>query len=139
MSERIAIVVSEFYYDIAEDMLNAAEAKIKEWGATVSNVFKVKGSFDMVLPVQKLIQRKDVDAVVVLGAIVKGETKHDEIIAQAIASKILDISVETEKPIGFGISGPGMNLGQAKVRAGDSAENAVNSVIQNLRGLSELK
>ena len=138
MNERIAVIVSMYYEELAEEMLEAAEKKIKEEKAKVAFVFRVRGSFDVALPAKKLLQRKDVDALIALGSVVTGETAHDLIVAENAARKLIDLSTELEKPVGLGISGPKMNYEQAKNRAKDFAEGAVEAVLMNLRGLKEL-
>jgi 6,7-dimethyl-8-ribityllumazine synthase len=88
----------------------------------------------MGLAIKKLLQRKDVDGVIALGAVIEGETEHDDIVIQNAARKIADLSVEHDKPVGLGISGPGMTRLQAEDRI-ERAKAAVEAVVKLHRRL----
>ena len=144
MDEKInlGIVVSEWNADITEMMLSRALAHAKFLGADVRYVFRVPGAFDAPLAVQNLIERKDVDAVATLGAVVEGGTDHDEIVAQHAARKIMDLSLQFRKPVSLGISGPGMSRPQGQERIDDYARRAVESavkLVKRTRVLAEKK
>jgi 6,7-dimethyl-8-ribityllumazine synthase len=81
----------------------------------------------MPLVIKELLKRKDVDGVVTLGAVIEGETEHDQIVIQHASRKITDLAVEFEKPVALGISGPGMTRLQAQDRI-EKAKAAVESV-----------
>ena len=83
----------------------------------------------MGLAVKKLLENKDINGVIALGAVIEGETKHDEIVIQHAARKIADLSIEYEKPIGLGITGPGMTRLQAQDRI-NRAKTAVETVVK---------
>ena len=82
----------------------------------------------MPLIIDTFLEKKDVDGVVTLGAVIKGQTKHDEVIANSTARNIARLSLKHQKPVSFGISGPGMSERQAYARIRMVAENAVNAV-----------
>ena len=88
----------------------------------------IRDSFDMPLIIDKLLEKKDVDGVVTLGAVIKGKTKHDEIIADSTARNIAKLSLKHQKTVSLGISGPGMSERQAYARIVTVSENAVNAV-----------
>jgi 6,7-dimethyl-8-ribityllumazine synthase len=131
---KIAAVVSEFNYDITMMMLERAKEHAQFLGADITHIVKVPGVFDMPLPVKVLIERKDVDGVIAIGAVIEGETKHDDIVIQHATRKISDLSVEYKKPIGLGITGPGMSRLQAQDRI-DNAKSAVEAVVKLHRRL----
>jgi len=131
---RIGAVVSEFNYDITMMMLERAKEHAQFLGADITHIVKVPGVFDMPLPVKVLIERKDIDAIIVLGAVIEGETKHDDIVIQHATRKIADLSVEYKKPVGLGITGPGMSRLQAQDRI-DNAKSAVEAVVKLHRRL----
>lgn len=133
----IAIVVSEFNFDITTMMLEQAKVHAEFLGANISHVVSVPGVFDMPLAVKGLLRRKDVDGVVTLGAVIEGETAHDEIVIQHASRKITDLSVEFEKPVSLGITGPGMSRLQAEDRI-DRAKAAVESVVKMHRKIREI-
>lgn len=126
---QIGIVASEFHHDIVMEMINLAQEHAKFLDAEVTKIIKVPGVFDMPLAVKKLLKDEDIDAVVTLGAVIEGETEHDEIVIQHTARKITDLSVEFNKPVGLGITGPGMTRLQASTRI-DRAKAAVESVVK---------
>ena len=82
-----------------------------------------------------MLKRKDIDGVVALGAVIEGETEHDDIVIQHAARKIADLSIEYDKPVGLGITGPGMSRLQAQDRI-DRAKTAVEAVVKLHRRLN---
>jgi len=134
---RVAIVASEYNYDVTLLMLERAKDEIEFLGATLGPVVKTPGVFDMPLAVQALYRRKDVDAVVALGAVIEGETDHDEVVMNQASRKLTDLSVEHGKPLGLGISGPGETRLQAQDRI-ENAGNAVRAAVKMVRRLREI-
>ncbi len=134
---RVALVASEFNYDVSMMMLERAREEVTFLGATVGPVVKTPGVYDMPLAVKALFERADVDAVVTLGAVIEGETDHDQVVMNQAARKLTDLSVEYGKPVGLGVSGPGETRLQAQDRI-ENAANAVRAVVKMLGRLREL-
>ena len=134
----LGIVVSEYNYDITMMMLERAKEHAKFLGADVKYMLKAPGTFDIPILVRKLLEKKDVDAVVTLGAVIEGETEHDEIVMQNAARKIEDLSVEFGKPVTLGISGPGESRLQAEARI-EKARDAVEAAVKLVRRLREIE
>jgi len=126
---RIGAVVSEFNYDITMIMLERAKEHAKFLGAEITKIVQVPGVFDMGLPVKKLLEKKDIDGVIAIGAVIEGETGHDEIVIHNATRKIADLSIDYDKPVGLGISGPGMTRLQAEERI-ERAKSAVEAVVK---------
>ncbi len=126
----IAIVVSEFNEDVTFRMLSVAEEKAKKMKLKITYTCKVPGAFDMPIVIDALLQKKDVDGVVTLGAIIKGQTKHDEVIAHSTANALTALSIKYQKPVSLGITGPGMQDRHAYARIRPVAERAVESVVK---------
>ena len=124
----IAIVVSEFNQQITSKMLDIALQKAKSLNLNIKYTCKVPGVFDMPLVIDTLLQKKEVDAVVTLGAVIKGQTKHDELITNVTARALMDLSIKYQKPVTLGITGPGMTNRQAQARIRPVAEKAVDAV-----------
>ena len=124
----IAIVVSEFNNEITSKMLDVAVEKAKDLKLNIKYTCKVPGVFDMPIVIDSLLKKKEVDAVVTLGAVIKGQTKHDELITNAIVRAITDLSLKYQKPVTLGITGPGMSDRQAQARIRPVAERAVEAV-----------
>ena len=133
----IAIVHSEFYPEISARMLDIARKKAGSLGITVSRVAGVPGVFDIPLVADALLARPDIDGAVVLGAVIKGATKHDEVITHAVAASVLGISLRRSKPVALGISGPAMQERQAYARIRPVAEHAVGAVLASHIALQE--
>ena len=131
---RIGAVVSEFHYDITMMMLERAKEHAQFLGSEITQIVKVPGVFDMGLAVKKLLEREDIDGVVTLGAVIEGETEHDEIVIQHATRKIADLALEYDKPVGLGITGPGMTRLQAEERI-ERAKAAVEAVVKLHRRL----
>jgi 6,7-dimethyl-8-ribityllumazine synthase len=124
----IGIVVSKFNSEITSKSFEAAKKEIKSQGDFVFEVIEVFGAFDSPLAVQRLYSNPAIDAVIVLGAIIKGETKHDEAIAFTTLKSLQELSLMHRKPLGLGITGPGMSLNQAIERAENTGINAFKAV-----------
>ncbi|MCP8304109.1 MAG: 6,7-dimethyl-8-ribityllumazine synthase [archaeon] len=136
---QVALVVSEFNFDISYLMLERAKEHATFLGAQITYICKAPGSFDMPLLIQSLLEKKDVSAVVTLGAIVEGETRHDEIIAQHVTRKITDLSIQYRKPVSLGVSGPGMTRIQGMERIDEYAKRAVEAAVKMVRRMRMLE
>lgn len=134
---KIGIVVSEYNYDITMMMLQRATEHAKFLGAEVTRTLKVPGTFDIPLGVKKLLEIPEIEGVVTIGAVIKGETDHDQIIMQNSARKIEDLGLEYSKPVALGISGPNQTRLQAEARI-EAARDAVESVVKMIKRLKEL-
>ncbi|MDR2854569.1 MAG: 6,7-dimethyl-8-ribityllumazine synthase [Methanomicrobiales archaeon] len=134
MTEKLGFVVAEFNRDITYMMEIEGEEHAKFLGAEVIERIYVPGAYDMPLAIKKLLSEGKVDAVVTIGCVIEGSTGHDEIVVQHAARKILDLSLEFNKPVALGISGPGMTRMEASERI-DYARRAVESAIKMVRRL----
>jgi 6,7-dimethyl-8-ribityllumazine synthase len=133
---KIALVVSDFNFDVTSLMLERARRHVEFLGAEVSHVVHVPGVYDMPLAIKKLLKRRDVDGVAILGAVIKGDTSHDELITAPVATAAVNLALQFDKPVGLGITGPGMDRMQALDRI-DNAKNAIESVVRLLKIVKE--
>jgi 6,7-dimethyl-8-ribityllumazine synthase len=123
----LGLIVAEFNASVTEPMEAAAREAADEHGADIVETTYVPGSYDSPLAADRLARRDDIDAVAVVGTIVTGDTKHDEVIAHATAQGLTDVSVDRDTPVTFGVSGPGMSGAEARERipkGGDAVEAA---------------
>jgi len=134
MTEKLGFVVAEFNRDITYMMEIEGEEHAKFLGAEVTERVYVPGAYDMPLAIKKLLSEGKVDAIVTIGCVIEGATGHDEIVVQHAARKILDLSLEFNKPVALGISGPGMTRMEASERI-DYARRAVESAVKMVRRL----
>ena len=123
-------MVSEFNKEVTSRMLSVAQEKANLMKLKIIYTCKVPGAFDMPIIVDALLKKKDVDGIVTLGAIIKGQTKHDEVISHSIAKSFIDLSIKYQKPVSLGISGPGMQERHAYARIRPVAERAVEAVVK---------
>lgn len=136
---KLAIVVSEFNSEVTLRMLENAKRQAEKLGAGVSYVFFVPGVYDMPLAVERLLKKRTVDAVVTIGAVIKGDTRHDDIVAENAARLIADLSLRHGKPVALGITGPGMTDEQAEARADEVPIRAVNAAASMVARLAKLE
>lgn len=134
----IAIVRSEFNKEITDKMLERARAHSKKLGLKVVAEATVPGAFDMPLIIKKMLEREDVDGVAAIGAVIRGETKHDELIAYTLAKAITKLSLKYDKPVGLGVMGPDITWDQAKERINQYAEQSVGAVAKLNKILKEI-
>ena len=141
MAERkinIGMVVGEFHYDITENMMKKAIEHAEFLGCNVLDIVKVPGSFDMPLAIKKLLSKSEIEGVVCIGAVITGDTDHDQIVAQHAARKMVDLSLEFDKPVSLGVSGPGMTRMEAVERIEDFARRSVESVVKMIKRLAKI-
>ena len=127
---KIALIVSDFNHEITSKMEKNAEKVAKSLNAEIVKKIHVPGAFEIPFATQILMKKKDIDAVVVLGVVIKGETDHDIVIVSAVSKKLLDISLNFNKPIGFGIIGPRVTWQQAEKRAVEYSKRAVKAALE---------
>lgn len=135
MKEKLGMVVSDYNAEITHLMSKIAQEHAEFLGAEVVRTIRVPGTFDIPLAVKKLVETKNIDGVVTLGAVIEGDTDHDEIVAQNAARKIIDISVESGKPVGLGVSGPKMTRLDGMKRIESYAKRSTEAVIKMIRRL----
>lgn len=133
---KLGICVTEFHWDIVGPMLDFAKRHADFLGAEVERELVVPGTFELPLAAKKLAGEDDIDAVVALGAVIEGETQHDEIVMQHAARKLMDLSLESGKPIALGISGPGETRLQALERVNEYARRAVEAAVKTAKRVS---
>ena len=116
---RIAIVAASFHDFITKDLLKACLMELQRQGlanAQITTVW-VPGSFEIPLVAMTLAKRKDIDAVVCLGAVIRGETYHFEVVSNECARGIMEASLGSGKPVMMGVLTTD-TVAQARARAG---------------------
>ena len=126
MKKKYLIVLADYYKNVANGLLKSA-LKVIPKSITVK-IIKVPGVFEIPVTISKNI--KKYDAFLALGCVIKGKTPHFDFISQASTNAIMNISVESKKPVGNGII-TCLNMTQAKARKkkGAEAAEAVVSVL----------
>lgn len=121
---RFALVVSRFNSFVTDRLVEGALDALRRHGADDKGIeiYRVPGSFEIPLVAKKLSKKADVDAIICLGAVIKGGTPHFHYVASEVTKGIAQVSLESEKPISFGILTT-ENIEQAIERAGTKAGN----------------
>ena len=116
---RFAIAASRYNPEVTRKLVNGALDALTEHGVSLEDVLVVwvPGAFELPLAAQRLAQTDEVNAVVCVGCIIKGETNHDEVIAYAIAAGITHVALRTGIPVLLGVVSAN-NQEQALARAG---------------------
>ena len=115
---RVAAVVSTYHREVTGGMFRSAARTLMEAGLDVGDLFEVQvpGAFEIPLVAARLVRRRDVDAVLCFGLVLRGETDHDRYIAGAVANELMRIGIEADKPVLFGVL-TCQTLAQAEERA----------------------
>lgn len=115
---RIAIVAASFNDFITKRLLSACLKELRAQGLRDGEitVVWVPGSFEIPLTALKLVKRKDIDAVICLGAVIRGETYHFEVVSNECARGIMEASLTGLKPVIMGVLTTD-TVGQAQARA----------------------
>lgn len=117
--KRFAIIVAEWNSDITEALFEGAYATLIDNGVKEENIIRanVPGSFELSYGSQVYAQKNDIDAVIALGCVIQGETKHNDYINHAVAGGLTQVALKYNKPVIFGVLTPNDHQ-QAVDRAG---------------------
>jgi len=135
----VTVVCARWNPTITDAMLGSALDALASRGAKSENVVvvRVPGAFELPAAVRTALADEECDAVVALGAIIRGETTHHEVLGHAVGTALASISAETGRPVGFGLL-TCETMEQARARTDKGAEAAEAAVeMANLRRLME--
>ncbi len=121
---KFGIVVAEWNTEITEALYQGAYSTLIKHGAKPENILKkyVPGTFELTLGAQLIAKNTNVDAVIVLGCVIQGETRHFDFICQGIAQGITELNINLNLPVIFGVLTTD-NQQQAVDRAGGKHGN----------------
>jgi 6,7-dimethyl-8-ribityllumazine synthase len=121
---KFGIVWSEWNHEITHALYKGAFDTLIKHGAKAENIISktVPGSFELTLGAQYLAQDPDIDAVIALGCVIQGETRHFDFICDAVANGITNLNIKYNKPVIFGVLTPD-TMQQAIDRAGGKHGN----------------
>jgi 6,7-dimethyl-8-ribityllumazine synthase len=134
---RLGLVVSQYNKEapVTHRMAESAHEAATARDAEIVDTIEVPGVYETPLAADRLARREDIQAVAVLGAIITGDTDHDQAIGHAAAQRISEISVDRDTPVTLGITGPGQSAAEAEERTDKGAE-AVDSAIDMVEALA---
>lgn len=118
-NKKFVIVVAEWNSEVTEALFQGAYKTLVDHGAQTQNILRanVPGSFELSFGSQVYAQKAGVDAVIAIGCVIQGETKHNDYINHAVANGLTDVALKYNKPVIFGVLTPN-TLQQALDRAG---------------------
>ena len=121
---KFAVIRSEWNSEVTGKLRDGCMAVLREKGVNPDDIYgiDVPGTYELPMAANLVIKQRTIDAVICLGCVIKGETRHDEYIAQAVSKSLLDISLAANKPVIFGVLTT-ENYQQALERAGGSYGN----------------
>ncbi len=134
-NKRVAIVVAEFNEMVTEALLRGALDRLKALGVSSENiaVAKVPGAFEIPGVCRRLVETSSYDAVIALGAVIRGETSHYDAVVNAVSSGIASLSAEGKVPVLFGVLTTDtveQALNRAGLKAGNKGADVAQSAIQ---------
>ncbi len=135
---RLVIITGDFHKELAEEMIAAASAEASVAGADIVATHRVAGSYEVPLITDAVLASTDVDAIIVLGYIERGETMHGEVMGYVVHEALMKLQLKYGKPIGIGLIGPGATPQQAEARKDGAARGAVRATVRSLALLKNL-
>jgi 6,7-dimethyl-8-ribityllumazine synthase len=133
MKKRIGILLGEFHKVELERMLVEARLVAAECSLEIVAEVWVPGSLEQPLALKRMLLRSDIDGAVVLGIIERGETKHGLVMGEAVMRAMIDLELQTMKPVGIGILGPEILPEQIESRLLPYARKAVEALAAMLK------
>lgn len=133
--EKFAIVVSQFNQTITDKLCDGAVTTLKKYGVSEDNILivKVPGAFEIPQAVSRIINNKIANAVIALGAVIKGETAHFDYVAGPTSSSLSSLSLNADIPVIFGVLTTDtveQALNRAGTKSGNKGSEAAASAIE---------
>jgi 6,7-dimethyl-8-ribityllumazine synthase len=133
MPHTIAVIAGAFHTKEVTEMLEEVRKVASEHRLLIAEEVWVDGSYETPLALKRLLQKEHIDAVVTLGIIERGETKHGLVMGHTVMQSILNLELEYMKPVGIGILGPEILPSQIPSRLLPTAKKATLAVISMLK------
>lgn len=133
---RYALVVADFYADIAEALAEGARRALLDAGVDAKNIscVHVPGAFEIPHACARLIDETCCDAIIALGAVVRGETPHFDYVAGECARALMDLNLLKRAPVIFGVlTTDTMQQARARAGAGDKGGDAARAAMRMAR------
>ncbi len=122
--KKFGIVVAEWNTEVTQKLFNGAFETLCKEGVKPQNIFvkTVPGTFELTLGAQKFAKTSNIDAIICLGCVIQGETRHFDFICSAVAHGITEVGLKYDKPVIFGVLTPD-TMEQALDRSGGKHGN----------------
>lgn len=142
-NKKIAIVAGRFNSLITKQLIEGAVDALKRHGLNEENIQLawVPGAFEIPLIAQQFAKKADVDAIICLGAVIRGSTPHFDFVANEVSKGIASVSLDHQKPIAFGVlttDSIEQALERAGTKAGNKGADAAITVIEMLNLMAQI-
>ena len=129
VNKKIALVAAKWNAELVQELVKSGTAHLEALGLTNLKIVYVPGAWELVHAAQKELAHAD--GVIAFGVVIRGETTHYEIISESVAQGLMQISIDTKKPVAFGLIAT-ENLQQAEDRVSSSKLNKGREIAQSL-------
>lgn len=141
---KVGIVVSRFNELITKKLLEGAKESLIQYDVKEENisVVEVPGAYEIPLVAQALAKKEDIDAVITLGAVIRGETPHFDFVSNEVASGVSRIALDYDKPVIFGVLTTDtieQALARTGVKFGNKGSEAATAAIEMINVLKEIE
>ena len=142
-NKKIAIVAGRFNSLISKQLIDGAVDALKRHGLNEDNIQLawVPGAFEIPLIAQQFAKKDDIDAIICLGAVIRGSTPHFDFVANEVSKGIAHVSLDHQKPIAFGVlttDSIEQALERAGTKAGNKGADAAVTVIEMLSLMAQI-
>ncbi len=137
---KVGIVVARWNSMVTDSLMDGAIAALKSKGLQDEQIVVVRcpGSFELPLAAQKLAEHDDIEGVVTLGAVIRGDTPHFDYVCKAVTDGVLELNMKLGKPVIFGVLTTD-NVEQALQRSGNKGNKGAEAALSLLEMISLLK
>ena len=129
VNKKISLVAAKWNAELVQELVKSGTAHLKALGLTNLKIVYVPGAWELVHAAQKELAHAD--GVIAFGVVIRGETTHYELISESVAQGLMQISIDTKKPVAFGLIAT-ENLQQAEDRVSSSKLNKGREIAQSL-------
>ncbi len=129
MTSSISAICAAYHREQVSNMLASAQAEALHHDLEIASVVWVKGTLEIPLMVDRVLESDEIAGAICLGIIEKGETDHGLVIGQAVIKTLVELQLIHDKPIGVGIIGPSAEPHHLGSRLEPHARNAVQALL----------
>ena len=129
VNKKISIIAAKWNAELVQELVKSGTAHLEALGLTNLKIVYVPGAWELVHAAQKELAHAD--GVIAFGVVIRGETTHYELISESVAQGLMQISIDSKKPVAFGLIAT-ENLQQAEDRVSSSKLNKGREIAQSL-------
>ena len=129
VNKKISLIAAKWNAELVQELVKSGTAHLEALGLTNLKIVYVPGAWELVHAAQKELAHAD--GVIAFGVVIRGETTHYELISESVAQGLMQISIDTKKPVAFGLIAT-ENLQQAEDRVSSLRLNKGREIAQSL-------